>query len=153
MRHMQNQWRAFYLSILHFIVNWQWPQRLSYRESDLWPLDLIVNNSIQWAHVDFHPLGSRHLRHLPLKRTVQIHPSHFPTTQNTLMWCMTPIRHRSALASATNESWFLSKHDLLAACHLLSPSTISTHTPGWQSLRQPPKIPLLDSGLNLMTDF
>lgn len=126
MRHMKNQWRALYLSIIHLVVNWQWPQWLSYRESDLWPLDLIANNSTQWAHIDFHVFGSRHLRHFPLQRIVQIHPSHFPTPQHTLMWCMTPIQHRPALARATNESWSLSKPDLLAACNLLSPSTIST---------------------------
>lgn len=54
------------LSLLHVVVDWQWPQWISYSEEDFWPLDLIVVYIIQWAHVGFHVFGSRNLRHFSL---------------------------------------------------------------------------------------
>lgn len=82
-----------FLCILHVVVNWQWPQWLSYREKDLWPLDLIVDYSIQWAHDGFHVIESRHPRHFPLQRIVHIHPSLFPTPQ----WTPSGVWHQSSI--------------------------------------------------------
>lgn len=68
-----------------------------------------------------------------------------PGPQHTVMWRLTLILHRLALARDTSSSWSLSNLTSwqLVPINHLDPS-------GWQPLRWPP---LLDSGLKLATYF